>query len=836
MTRTHAKDYLIDFVNKSTNMDGWLKDLIFRAISTNGEIAQDDIDNSIYPLLKSGNDSNFTLPNNHRNNHTFTLLLKNLEHISGVAAIAENQIISFNSKVTLIYGMNGSGKSSYFRMLNEVCGGNHKYDLDKNIYTDNPKDIEFKIKYELNDVEKENEYHEGFERGEYPFNRIRVFDSVYASHILEPHEPDSAILFPYGLHLFKYISSVIDNLKEKINNEITLKENLLPHIDDSLLLEKYKNYFKNGIYNKDIDEQLKAISFTVDDSRRLSEVINEIESLQKEDLSFAIKLKEQEINSYRSLVKNINLEISFVKEFTIKAKESLSCYNEKLKANIESKKKFAILNELLNTDTPEWKQFIKAGYAYSNTLKNSSERCPYCNQPLSEHSLKLLACYKDFLSDKTERELQLAANKIDELRKEFEKHVVKIEINDNIRDEILRLEDEKGNSLKLELDRIANVISQKLKTSQNLLVNKKNENADCEQIADVTNIISILESTIGKKQLLLETYKKDFEKRKERIESLKKESSVLKEKKSLSEQIVIINSWSKKVKEIHYLQHRSESINTRSITSISKRAYNDLITDNLCTTFKEELNKIGFPKLDVNLELGDMKKGSATLKLKLLKVSDINTILSEGERKGIALALFLSEIRSQNNNCPVIFDDPVNSLDHRIIENFATMLKDLPNQIIIFSHNILFRQTLQDVFHKNISVYTLHSYSKERKGLVREADSTRYGALLIRVGSQIKMLESIDEISITLRKSIEHIIDEYILANVVPTRYFTKQSIDWNGLKKVNGSVDIDELKNCYNKLSHQSLHNGIAEEENHLDYDDLKDILRTLKNIVGMH
>ena len=65
--------------------------------------------------------------------------------------------------------------------------------------------------------------------------------------------------------------------------------------------------------------------------------------------------------------------------------------------------------------------------------------------------------------------------------------------------------------------------------------------------------------------------------------------------------------------------------------------------------------------------------------------------MSEGEQKAIALAEFLTELQLDNILSPVIFDDPVNSLDHNIIDEFARRLITLSTQrqVIVFTHSIL---------------------------------------------------------------------------------------------------------------------------------------------------
>lgn len=59
------------------------------------------------------------------------------------------------------------------------------------------------------------------------------------------------------------------------------------------------------------------------------------------------------------------------------------------------------------------------------------------------------------------------------------------------------------------------------------------------------------------------------------------------------------------------------------------------------------------------------------------------------------MALFLAEAAVQKLQAPIILDDPVNSLDHKIAANFANRLLSLENQLLIFNHNRLFQNAFE---------------------------------------------------------------------------------------------------------------------------------------------
>ena len=78
---------------------------------------------------------------------------------------------------------------------------------------------------------------------------------------------------------------------------------------------------------------------------------------------------------------------------------------------------------------------------------------------------------------------------------------------------------------------------------------------------------------------------------------------------------------------------------------------------------------------------------------------DIDGVLSEGEQRVHALALFFAELETCSQSV-VIFDDPVSSFDYNYIANYCARLRDFakdhPNhQIVVLTHNWEFFVNLQ---------------------------------------------------------------------------------------------------------------------------------------------
>ena len=279
--KNHAKDYLSEFAN---NKPEWLKALIKDAIETNGAIEESRI-NEIFDNLLNGTPLQVQTYNlSSAQQSSQKLLFESLTHISGVNALCENQTIKFSPDVTVLYGLNGSGKSGYFRILNEVCGGNQKKEILCNIYAleADRKAISVKINYLQGGNRKVLNW-DNSSRAFLDFNGVKVFDSSYLNGLLVSRTPDEAIVYPLGLHLFSYIAQIMDSFSEKLNQLATKERGNLPVINTENLSNDFKISFSQ---KQDIDiakrNEIKGkYSFSEADDKSLLEKQSSLTNLQQ---------------------------------------------------------------------------------------------------------------------------------------------------------------------------------------------------------------------------------------------------------------------------------------------------------------------------------------------------------------------------------------------------------------------------------------------------------------------------------------------------------------------------------------------------------------------------
>jgi hypothetical protein len=158
----------------------------------------------------------------------------------------------------------------------------------------------------------------------------------------------------------------------------------------------------------------------------------------------------------------------------------------------------------------------------------------------------------------------------------------------------------------------------------------------------------------------------------------------------------------------------------RAVTELAKTASDQLINQSFDALFLEECDALRAPALKLQF-VG--REGKAQRRKVMSGKHKPSKVLSEGEQKVLALADFLAEARLAGITAPVIFDDPVSSLDHRRINEVSRRIARLAddNQVIVFTHDILFATTLLGLFEKSKRCVYFQVTDEDGKGKVIRA-------------------------------------------------------------------------------------------------------------------
>ncbi|WP_040234073.1 AAA family ATPase, partial [Xanthomonas citri] len=156
-----------------------------------------------------------------------------------------------------------------------------------------------------------------------------------------------------------------------------------------------------------------------------------------------------------------------------------------------------------------------------------------------------------------------------------------------------------------------------------------------------------------------------------------------------------------RLKRVGTVEAAVRSTSTSQLTTKSNDIGESELAKGYCDRFNAELQALGGHSLPVRMSYRSQGKGAFTFYVELKDAQGAQKnreILSEGEQRIMALAAFLADATGLERGMPVIFDDPISSLDQRFEEAVAKRLVDLAErrQVIVFTHRLSLMVLLQN--------------------------------------------------------------------------------------------------------------------------------------------
>ncbi len=832
-----ADEYLLEYAN-SEKCNKWIAKVIRSFLRNDSEMYIQDLANELLGIAE------FTLPDEIIRTVVTSsneVCLKELVHHSGVNALANDQIIRFNPQVNIIYGLNGTGKSSYFRILNEMIGGENITPISPNIYKDDTEMVSVDVKFLFDGVGRQIAW-DGSSRGIEELKSLRVFDSAYTNNLLKKRNSDELVVKPYGLDVFSDIISYIDQVINRANEIISQKNDQCPQIKVENMPEEIAGFFRKDGYIEADESKVRTIFDAEPITRdKISEKENEVNNLRLGNPKDKIAILESKKNHVEKTRQFLVHTVEQANEYIEVIRQNIILFTEQSKQCEEHKEKLDILRGIPGTDTKLWKEFVSKGIEYKNAY--SMEVCPFCHQQYSKHAKDIVTAYVQFLNNKSQTDLETTERALEKNMRDVEKWDVTWSLEED------KWTEELKNEIKNALGVIENI-------SRNLI--KCIETKSLEGISSIIDFKNLFEKT--------EKFANDIEKQeKELTEEMDGKTAALQHAEteySAMKMTIAVQSQQKEIEKFFEIRKwifeknkciSEVSSHKQKISSLSKKAHNELLTEQLQRVFMENLRKLNVQNIDIEL-LGKNNKGiqQTELIIKSNKDKDVTTILSEGEQKATALALFLAEILLSHNKSAIIFDDPVNSLDHRMMQALSDLLMNIDNQIIIFTHNKMFLDCFEctEFGHickgvttacnknkgKHIYLYETNSEGKNRKGVIVEkrVQNLQYYLKELKEMLDESPFTKFDDAGIKLRRGVETAIDEIVFNRQIPTKLSNKNSrINWEELKKISNDAElIDGLKHIHGRASGGDLHNGAERENNPLDRDEIERLYNQLKSI----
>lgn len=847
MATTTSKMAILDYLWEWTKeYDSWAKLLVKKIINVEESLPDeelvsvyDEFLNNIFPSDKK------LLVDIERPSLTFdttNLQLLSMSEIEGVNKLAADQILDFSNNITVIYGENATGKSGYSRILKTLglCYQKENKVLC-NVYDTCEKSQKAKIKYMLNNKPGEFTWDGICKASELRYLSIFTNDCVNISI----GRKRDLLVTPIGFHLFAILSNDLDRLAKIHKTNIENCKQEIPWIENLHQETEVYNFVTNLNAQSSVNKFNSLKSYSPDDEKDLAELIKQRGDLNKKLLGTQISLLFKQVKELvrvklqiRNIQHNFKPEdwtnlINYIKKIDeLSKKEQISF------ENIAEERGIALYK------TKEFNDFIKAANKYIQKLgkkdypKDKDETCVYCGQKLIDKDAReLLTNYRILLNDTTQTEIREYIKLLQILREKI------ININSNIKlyHPSFGENEEKESIQPKFLEQFCkkiNEFKELAETEKINIIQEKKFNIGYEKIKISINqkLKSIKHELKNKKYILTQ-----IEPREEEIDS---QINELCDRKLLNKKQTEIENILALLKRSQVLKSKSHLFNTDSVSRKTTTARKNLISTGFEKIFTKELISLSCSNIELSLNF-ETSKAKPILKQEIKSQYALSDILSEGEQKSIALAEFLTEVQLDNEHkASIIFDDPVTSLDHKIIDEFARRLVQLSKerQVILFTHSIiLFNSIKQKSDLPRFKDLEFKYYETEidlkNTGLLYESPTLRednfkkykksINEILNLPKEERDRKES--ELAISgynkLRPAIEVFVESEMLFNTIK-RY--RKNVALTSLEKINGAL-IDKHKERLTDIFEKCC--GYIEPHSKPEIIYLKPTLVELKN-----
>lgn len=616
-----------------------------------------------------------------------TLSIKKVSDIKNVNALADGASLEFGENgISVVYGLNGAGKSGFVRIFKHICGHPYSEPIQQNVYKKNIiKDVSCKCHICVNGSD---EYITCNLKKQSLNDRLQQCD-VFDTRISGAYVSDSKDVSyePFVFFVLKELALIAGRIKANIDRKIESLPQLELRVPENIKELDEAKWIESISETTAIPMECRNWSTTDEDRINLLSKLLDEEQVQNE-----IKFLKQKKNQISSVL----IDLREIKDSILgKArKEFLDAYND-LKI---SKKQLELASALfaenaseqdkINASIAEWKELWQVGKKYyelcihkKNNIPFGGEGsvCPLCLQPLDGDTLKRFSSVDEYVNGncsdlykKAEECFKIKAQKL--FRRELSSDLVSNMLSESI----------DKDTLKSVLSLYSQIKEWESSYADEMTVS---EIEACSSIS-IVEVFEDMLAAIDKEICNLSESLNP-----EKNIALEREEKKLQYRKWVYNQSKVIQENIDNMKKKSELKSASKYINTNTITRKSNELADILITEAYIKRFTEEMNYLA-PSIKVKLEKGRSVKGKTPYKVVLdttdnakMKPQDI---LSEGEQRIVSLATFFADATGRSERTPIVIDDPISSLDYNYEDRATKRIIELAKerQVILFTHRI----------------------------------------------------------------------------------------------------------------------------------------------------
>ncbi|UKE46254.1 AAA family ATPase [Xanthomonas cerealis] len=645
------------------------------------------------------------------------LRIDSVSSIRGVNAIGEDAALDLSQGLTVVYGPNGAGKSGYARLMKHVCGARAKGSIHGNVFKQGPAAASALIKVTTQRADGTTASADlAWEEAHGPHQKLKaipIFDSATALEFGDT--ATTATHLPRAMRFVGMLITISDDIAARLKTRAAKLTSSLPLIPEEHAQSSAATLLRKLTAKLTEDDVNKACAFP--------------QALNEERLALETALAQANPEVAHAKTVGELERLSQMAKSVAALKQSLSNENAQAlldaRSNAEVKRQAAtayataFLNglPLKGVGDAVWRTLWNAAKAYSTDHAYPGHSFPHvgdeaccvlCQQPLGDDGKARLASFENYLNDTLQTEAKTAEDALTALKKALPSPLTDVAWQAQCA--AIGLEAEQATQL-------LKAIHTRLKAMTEATAASPVEWSMWTNAYDQK-----VKTTSAERDALAGLL--DPKGRKEKETRL----AELKAQQWLSEQRDAVWADVVRLKRVATVDTAVRSTSTNQLTSKSNDIGESELAQGYCDRFNTELQALGGNLLPVRMAYRAVGKGAFTFYIELKDATagvKNREILSEGEQRIVTLAAFLADATGLTQGMPVIFDDPISSLDQRYEETVAKRLVDLAEhrQVIVFTHRLSLMVLLQNAAKQRIKL-DLPAVSVNVESIARDGSRT----------------------------------------------------------------------------------------------------------------
>lgn len=621
-----------------------------------------------------------------------SLRLNGISEVKGIEALNPRSPLAFNQEpLTIVYGGTGVGKSGYIRILNNVCGSKNRRKLLGNVFQGNAAQS-CKISYALNGTAKEIAWQpsDGLQA---ELGSLEVYDSECGQVYV--NSENEVTFEPWLLGVFQRLVEACAAVDGILQTEIAAQPSKKPVMPVELAVSPAATWYAQ------VNARTSAadVAQWCDWSPALKE---ELESLHARLLERNPTEQAKQLRTRKAALEKFSTELVSIRD-GLTGVVVASLLNAKVgaaaKRKAASEDAMKVFDEapLDGVGLESWKLLWEQARAYSGEVAylerefpftGDGARCVLCQQSLGDEAKLRLVSFEKFVKGELESLAKKAEAEVAALLQKLPR--IPTAEDFTTRFATLGFDDER--------------LIQKLHQFRDGAQARRDAlpaATSPEQVPSAPNAALIDE--LATLSAALETKAKAFDEDAKKTDKteLKKKARELEARKWLNEQKVSVEDEIARLKKIAALEAARKLTNTTALSKKKAELAQALVSDAFIQRFNSELQAMSAARIQVELVQSRTDKGHVfhEIRLKNAKlVVPTSDVLSEGERRVVSLAAFVADVEGIDANTPIVFDDPITSLDQDFEESVVARLVALAKkrQVIAFTHRLSMLTHLED--------------------------------------------------------------------------------------------------------------------------------------------